>query len=158
MNDIHDFFRNAKDRKLCERGARIWEHCKSNKQLIDYALSAWGCDYVCEAVCEGWGISPEKIAEDFAPFNNGRYIRNKDGYTSVMYCLPDIQTISISTTLTLIIGLRDGHIVVPKNMVGEIYLCDSEVTVGGEGKSVINVYKSIVHKKDSADADITVKM
>lgn len=153
MNDIHDFFENAKSRKLCERGARIWEHCGSKKALMDFCLSGWGCDYVATAISEGWGISPEAIAMDFAPFNNGGYVRDKDGYTSAMYCRP-VDAVHVITTLSLIIDC-DKDVIIDKN-VCELYIVNSKVRVTGKGRAKAFLYNSEITNNATASA-ITIE-
>lgn len=140
---MKDFFENAKAKNLCDRGARIWEHCGSKKALVDFALGSWGCDYLATAICQGWGIAPEVIAKDFAAFNNGKYTRNKDCYTSQMYCLPEGKHISINSTLTLVIGF-DGTIDIEKHAVCEIYLVNSKAVIKGNGLVRAYLYDSQV--------------
>lgn len=77
-------------------------------------------------------------------FNNGKYIRDKDGYTSTMYCLPEAESITITSTLTLIIGFN-GRIIIPKGRIGELYLCKSNVTIeGGCKNTTVYLYGSSV--------------
>lgn len=142
MNTLQDFFENAKERNLCERGAKIWEHCKSKKSLIDFALGSWGCDYVASAIKNGWGISPKEIKKEFSQFNNGLYTRERDGYTSKMYCLPDTDSITIDTTLTLIIGFNGT---ITANRVCELYLVNCNADVVGDGTVMAHSYNSAVH-------------
>lgn len=153
MNTLDDFFNNAKSRDLCERGAKIWEHCKSKKALMDFALGSWGADYVCTAIMSGWGVSPEVIARDFAPFNNGRYTRDKDGYTSRMYCLTDADEIVINSTLSIIIGYN-GVIRIPKYRFCELYLCNCNVEIVGEETALCNLYNSRITNIGNTPAKI----
>ena len=141
MNTLKDFFENAKGRNLCERGAKIWEHCKSKKSLIDFALGSWGCDYVASAIKSGWGIDPEEIKKEFSQFNNGAYIRERDGYTSKMYCLPGTDSITIDTTLTLIIGFKGT---IAANRLCELYLVNCDVDIVGAGHPIAHSYNSTV--------------
>lgn len=141
MNTLQDFFENAKSRNLCERGAKIWEHCKSKKSLIDFALGAWGCDYLATSIAQGWGIDPQEIKKEFEPFNNGKYVRDKDGYTSKMYCLPETNKITIDTTLTLIIGFK-GTVISERPC--ELYLVNCEARIIGIGGVVVQSYNSTV--------------
>lgn len=141
MNTLDDFFRNAKERNLCERGAKIWEHCKSKKSLIDFALGSWGADYVSSAIASGWGPSPEVLRDEFSQFL-GTYVRDKDGYTSKMYCLPDTDSITIDTTLTLIIGFNGT---ITTNRLCELYLVNCDADIVGEGTPIVHSYNSTVH-------------
>lgn len=141
MNVVDDFFNKAKKHDLCARGAELWGRCKSKKSLVDLALSSFACDYFCKSIVQGWGLRQEDIAADFEQFNCGRYTRNRDGYTSQMYCLPDTDTIRIASTLTLIIGFN-GTIRVPENRAAELYLCNSHVDIVGDGAARIYLYNS----------------
>ncbi len=147
MNNIDDFFENAKVRNLCARGAKIWEHCGSKKSLIDFCLSGWGCDYVATAISEGWGISPEAIAKDFAPFNNGKYIRDKDGYTSAMYCRPT-DAVHVNTTLALIIDCNN-EITIDRSAC-ELYIVNSKARITGKGNGAIYLYNSTIVNQSTA--------
>lgn len=142
MNTLDDFFKNAKERNLCERGAKIWEHCKSKKSLIDFALGSWGADYVCTAISGNWGPSPEILAKEFENFNCGKYVRDKNGYTSKMYCLPESDYVFIDTTLTLIIGFN-GTIEAQRPC--ELYLVNSNAEVIGQGRTQVHSYNSTVN-------------
>lgn len=153
MNTLADFFENAKDKDLCEQGAKLWKQCKSKKSIIDLALSGFGCDYAATAISEGWGISPEVIADEFSMFNNGKYTREKDGYTSQLYCLPQTDEITINSTLTLIIGFK-GTIVIPEYRICELYICDSEVNIYGKGRAEVYLYNSVIKNKDTAPINI----
>lgn len=153
MNTLADFLDNAKRKSICERGAKMWENCKSKKSLIDLALSAFGCEYVANAINEGWGISPEVIAEEFSMFNNGKYTREKEGYTSQLYCLPDTDEITISSTLTLIIGFKK-LVIIPEHRFCELHICDSEVSIYGKGRAEVYLYNSVIRNKDTAPIHI----
>lgn len=147
MNDINDFLQNAKSKNLCERGAKIWEHCNSKKQLMDYCLGAWGMEYVATAICEGWGISPESIYRDFAPFNNGKYIRDKDGYTSALYCMPD-DVVFINTTSALIVN-SDKDVVITRPAC-ELHIVNSNINISGDGNAVVYLYNSKIKNQTAA--------
>lgn len=153
MVSLQDFFNNARDRNLCKAGAKLWGQSKNKKSLIDIALSSWGCDYVATAIQEGWGISPETIAEEFSSFNNGRYTRVKDGYTSQLFCQTTAETITIETTLTLIIGFF-GKIIIPDDRPCELYIVDSAPTIIGASRAVIHSYGSRV--RTDGENDITL--
>lgn len=156
MVDLQGFLNNAKDHNLCERGAKLWGRSKNKKSLIDIALSSWGCDYVAKAIHEGWGMSPEVISEEFAPFNNGRYTRDKDGYTSRLFCRSDLETIIVETTLTLIIEYN-GIILIPEDRPCELYIVDSSPTIIGASRAVIHSYGSRVRTDGKNDITLNNK-
>lgn len=109
---------------------------------MDVALNVRGMQYVAEAIAQGWGISPEVIAKDFQPFNNGKYTRDMDGYTSQMYCQSPEDEIKISTTTTLII-CYDKTIIVDRPIC-ELYLVNCNVTIRGKGIAKVHLYNSSV--------------
>lgn len=152
MNTLQDFFDNAKERNLCERGAKIWEHCQSKKALMDFCLGSWGMNYVATAICQGWAIDPEVIKEEFAPFINGKYVRDKDGYTSAIYCCTD-DDIVIKTTSALIIKCG-GNINIEKH-VCELQIVNSCVEISGEGHAIAYLYNSTI--KNCATANVIIK-
>lgn len=133
---LEDFRNNAESHGICEM-SKDWDGCKSKKQLIDLALSIRGIEYIATAIGEGWGISPKQICKEFEPFNNGRYVRDKDGYTSALYC-SDGSDITANVTALLVIDF-DGSIFVPKNYICEIHAVNSKFKVLGEG--TVNLYR-----------------
>ena len=104
---------------------------------------------MAEMICKGYGLTPEYISKEFAPFNNGRYIRQNDGYTSAMYCLPEDKEITIETTSALIVG-HNGIVTIQKNRICELYICKSNVQIQGEGKGVAYLYDSVISNPDTA--------
>ena len=74
---------------------------------MDLALSARGIYFVAKAIAEGWGISASEICREFKPFLNGKYVRDKDGYTSAVYCSDGkencVVKIDATTTALLVI-------------------------------------------------------
>lgn len=144
------FIEGAKARGLCKEYIAKVDKAGSKKALIDIALDANGLPYVCEAVCKGY-LSPTYISKSFAPFNNGKYVKN-EGYTSSMYCQPSTDILEIKTTATLIIGFR-GRVVIPH--ICELYLADSEVAIEGEGTALCYLYNSNIAKV--VDSDIRIK-
>lgn len=152
MISLEQFKDNAKKHGICDM-LKDWENARSKKQLMDVALSIRGIEYLCNAIAQGWGISPEVIAEEFAPFNNGRYVRDKDGYTSCMYCRPE-EDIHVTTTAALIIDCKK-EIIIDKP-VCEIYLVDSKVKITGEGRAKVYLYNSEITNNPTAPA-ITIE-
>lgn len=138
---LEQFRKNAAEHGICEMSAD-WDKCKSKKQLIDLALSIRGIEYIAKAVSEGWGIDAETICREFAPFINGKYVRDKDGYTSALYCSFKEESpaeIYAEQTALLVIGFI-GNIYIPKNRICEIHLVDSKCYVVSKGKANIYVY------------------
>lgn len=145
---MSDFRKLADEHGICEM-AKDWDDCKSNKQLLDLALSARGLDFVAQAVAEGWGISPDEIGKTFAPFINGRYVRAKDGFTSALYCSCPTD-IDVKTTALLVINFQ-GTINIPVGRISEIYLVNSKCAIKGKGRGIVFAYGDTdVLNKDTA--------
>lgn len=82
---LKQFRKNADKYGVCGI-SKDWDDCRNNKQIIDLCLSAKGMDYVCGAIANGWGISPNMIEAKFRPFINGSYLCDVRGYESELYC------------------------------------------------------------------------
>lgn len=146
MIDLEQFKANSIRHGICEM-IDDWNNAKSKKQLIDLCLSIRGIQYVSDAIACGWGISPEIIANEFSMFLNGKYTRDKDGYTSQMYCLPpEDKDININSTVTLIIGFN-GTIRVNKKIC-ELYIVNSDCVIVGNGAPRVYAYNSNIKHPD----------
>lgn len=150
MITLEDFKANAIEKGICSL-LTDWNNCKSKKQLMDLALDIRAIPYLANAVAEGWGISIDVIEKEFAPFLNGRYVRNKDGYTSSVWCGYKGDTIRMTDTATLVIGFN-GIIIPP--VIGELYLVNSKVKMLGEGSVVAYCYNSKITSSDKAEVRI----
>ena len=138
---LEQFRKNAAEHGICEMSAD-WDKCKSKKQLIDLALSIRGIEYIAKAVSEGWGIDVDTICREFAPFNYGKYVRDKDGYTSALWCSSKEESpaeIYAEQTALLVINFI-GNIYIPKNRICEIHLINSKCYIRGEGKGYVYAY------------------
>ena len=82
---LQAFREAAKSRNLCDKYSELWDGCNTKKQLFDLATDSNGIPYICEAMVDGWGVTPEFISENFKTFINGRYTSQHHGYTSAMY-------------------------------------------------------------------------
>lgn len=141
---IEKFKSEARKRGICGM-IDDWDNCKSKKQLVDLALSIRGIEYVAESCAEGWGLSADYIVHEFEPFNNHKYVRSKDGYTSALYCKPPEDEITIDTTASLIIGFN-GTIRLERP-ISELYIVNSNVTILGEGARVYLYNSTVVNDK-----------
>ena len=139
---LSEFRRQADKHGICEM-SKDWDNCKSNKQRMDLALSARGISFVAKAIAEGWGITPDQICAEFKPFLNGKYVRNKDGYTSAVYCSDGkencVAEINATTTAILVIDFI-GTIFIPQNRICEIHLVNSKCYIKGEGRGNVYTY------------------
>ena len=154
---LSEFRRQADKHGICEM-SKDWDNCKSNKQRMDLALSARGISFVAKAIAEGWGISASEICKEFKPFLNGKYVRDKDGYTSAVYCSDGkencVAEINATTTAILVIGFI-GTIFIPQNRICEIHLVNSKCYIKGEGKGNVYVYGDTeIYNEDDAPVKI----
>lgn len=138
MNELAEFRQRADEHGICEM-AQQWDAAGSKRKLIDLALSARGMEYIAASTAEGWGLSADYIAATFAPFNNARYIRDADGYTSALYC--QTAQIDIVTTAALIVYC---NAVINVNRFCELHIVNSKVKLTGNGKANIHLYNSEV--------------
>lgn len=139
MVSLDDYRKKANENHLCAEYAGKWDGCKSNKQLMDLAVSAKGADYLCDTIAKGWGISPDYLCERFINFINGNYISKQNGYTSKLYCR-FTGRINADTTLLVLID-SDANVILPKNSICEIYCtgkCNIEIL--GAGRAVFVCY------------------
>lgn len=141
MNTFDDFIQKIKRLEICNDYAERVAKAGSKKSFIDIALSSGATSWVCEMIRRG-ELTPETILYTFKNFNNGAYIRERDGYTSKMYCLPDADSITIDTTLTLIIGFNGT---IAANRICELYLVNCKADVVGNGTVMVHSYNSAVH-------------
>lgn len=150
---LEQFRKNATDYGICEMSEE-WDNCKSKKQLIDLALSIRGIEYIAKAISEGWGIDADTICREFAPFNCGKYVRDKDGYTSAIYCSDGkedcIAEINATTTAILVIDFI-GTINIPINRICEIHLVNSKCYIKGDGRGNVYLYGDTeIYNEDDA--------
>lgn len=141
MNDeiLDKFIANAKRIGLCREYTLKVDKAMSRKAFMDIALDSNGLSYVSEAIAHHEMLSASYIAREFAPFNNGRYVRDKDGYSSSMYCCPETLPV-IQTTAALIVSHR-GRVVVDKPL-SVLYIVDSEIELVGDGRCILYLYNS----------------
>ncbi len=154
---LEQFRKNATDYGICEMSAE-WDNCKSKKQLIDLALSIRGIEYIAKAISEGWGIDAKTICREFASFNCGKYVRDKDGYTSAIYCSDGkencVAEINATTTAILVIDFV-GRIIIPENRICEIHLVNSKCYIRGEGRGYVYAYGDTeIYNEDDAPVKI----
>lgn len=154
---LSEFRRQADKHGICEMSAE-WDNCKSKKQLIDLALSIRGIEYIAKAISEGWGIDADTICREFAPFNCGKYVRDKDGYTSAIYCSDGkencVAEINATTTAILVIDFI-GRIIIPENRICEIHLVNSKCYIRGEGRGYVYAYGDTeIYNEDDAPVKI----
>ena len=137
---LQSFREAAKSRNLCEKYSEMWDGCNTKKQLFDLATDSNGIPYICEAMVDGWGVTPEFISDNFKTFINGRYISHHNGYTSAMYVERFfIEPLVVSTT-NLIVMACEGVIEIPENAVCNLFIVNSNVVIRGLGECYVKKY------------------
>ena len=153
---LEQFRKNAAEHGICEMSAD-WDKCKSKKQLIDLALSIRGIEYLAKAISEGWGIDADTICREFAPFNYGKYVREKDGYTSALWCSFKEESpaeIYAEQTALLVINFI-GKIYIPKNRICEIHAVNSKFNAYGDGVLRLKSYGEVeIYNEEDSPAKI----
>lgn len=139
MNDLLAFKRNAIMLGLCTSYKDKWDAATSKEALMEIATDAKGMDMIADSISNGWGLSSSYIAKNFSDYINGKWQRNKDGYTSEMYVFHK-SDVDIRSTLTLFVDC-ECDIVVSKGIVCEIYLSGkSKVRILCEGHCYVIRY------------------
>lgn len=139
MSDLLAFKRNAIMLGLCTSYKDKWDAATSKEALMEIATDAKGMDMIADSISNGWGLSSSYIAKNFSDYINGKWQRNKDGYTSEMY-VSHKSDVDIRSTLTLFVDC-ECDIVVSKGIVCEIYLSGkSKVRILCEGHCYVIRY------------------
>ena len=140
MKMLQAFREAAKSRNLCDKYSEMWDNCKSKKQLFDLATDSNGIPYICEAMVEGWGVTPDFISEKFKTFINGGYISQHNGYTSAMYVEKFFIEPLVANTTNLIVMACEGVVDIPENVVCNLFIVNSNVVVSGSGVCYVKEY------------------
>ena len=148
MKMLQAFREAAKSRNLCEKYSEMWDNCKSKKQLFDLATDSNGIPYICEAMVEGRGDTPEFISENFKTFINGRYISQHKGYTSAMYVERFFIEPLVAKTTNVVIMACEGVVEIPENVVCNLFIVNSNVVVSGSGVCYVKTYGDNTIKYD----------
>ena len=148
MKMLQAFREAAKSRNLCEKYSEMWDNCKSKKQLFDLATDSNGIPYICEAMVDGWGVTPEFISENFKTFINGRYTSQHHGYTSAMYVERFFIEPLVAKTTNLVIIACEGVVNIPENVVCNLFIVNSDVVVSGSGVCYVKTYGENTIKYD----------
>ena len=148
MKMLQAFREAAKSRNLCEKYSEMWDNCKSKKQLFDLATDSNGIPYICEAMVDGWGVTPEFISENFKTFINGRYTSQHHGYTSAMYVERFFIEPLVAKTTNLVIIACEGVVNIPEDVVCNLSIVNSNVVVSGSGVCYVKTYGENTIKYD----------
>lgn len=149
MVDLEQFRSNATREGICEDYSVLWDKAGSKKQLMDIALTVQGIDYLCYAIANGWGISPEEISTRFEKYINGAYTyEDESGYTSTMYC-EYYGSIEAEETILMLVN-SDVTVSVPDWHVCDIFATGiTNISIIGGGKVRLIAYGN--------KADVTVE-
>lgn len=116
----------------CQEYKHKWDNALNDRDLADIGLDINGAEWLCVMVNKGM-ITKSFIKERFADIINGKYVRNKDGYTSGVY-VDYVGQIDMHTTLLVIIG-GNVEIHVPQGIIGRVFLDnDAECKIIGSDK------------------------
>lgn len=121
-------------RGLCENYTAMWSDEKSKRELFELACDANSVEYMAKSLSEGWGLSPDFIADKFKAYINGKYIceyKNSkgNGYDSAMLCKYTEDEFQVKTTLLCVLDSDTKLVISPFN-VCKIYIA---------GKSIIHL-------------------
>lgn len=141
---MKEFLAKAKRLGLCKEYTAKVNNAGSKKQLVDVAMDANGLSWICSSIARGWGLSPEYISQNYAPFLNGRYVFDGNGYSSTIYCQNN--HVNVNTTAAAIIDCQ-GTINVKR--VCELHIANSRVTITGNARCVVYLYNSTIDNSDS---------
>ncbi len=134
-SDILMLKKNALRLGLCGEYKAKWDNARGKKDLVDIALDSNGVEWICQ-MAEMGVLTKEIALSDFGNYINGKYVRNKGGYTSEVYAYYD-GTVTMRTTLLVVMGC-DVEVIVPENSIGRIYTCcGAKVRVTGKGKAEV---------------------
>lgn len=141
MNEMEKFRNNARRLGLCDTYAQKWDNANSKRQLFALATDINSLSYLGEMIAKGIGLTPKFISDEFHQFINGRFINSADGYTSALYCQYEGDEIIVNTSAMLVIDYN-GMINIPANRPCELYLCNCNVEIVGEGNGLAYLYNS----------------
>lgn len=108
----------------------------SKREMFDIMSDINGLAYMSGMEGKGFTIPYEVMTAKFGGFINGKYVSERDGYTSKVYCCYcDTEPIEADTALIGIFGCGDVTVNVPDNAICRLYLDrNSRATVNvGEG-------------------------
>ena len=153
LNELLTLKRNAVMLGLCDRYKAEWDEAKDKKDLVDLALDANGVEFMAKSVAEGWGVSKDYILDNFGDYVNGKYVREKGGYTSELYVGYGGDNLQ-RATLNLFVGC-DTSILVPEGSVCKIYVCGrSNVRLKCAGKCYVYMYGGYNRVEYSGDVEV----
>lgn len=139
MNDLLSFKRNAMMLGLCTSYKDKWDEATSKEALMDIALDSNGVEMLTDAAAFGWGMDIQYLKRTFSGYINGKWKRNKDGYTSCLYVDFNGQIEQDCTLTTVLSSKVEFH--VSEGSVCKLYVGgESTVHITGEGVCYVYSY------------------
>ena len=139
MNDLLSFIRIAMMLGLCTSYKDKWDEATSKEALMDMALDSNGVEMLADAAAFGWGMDIQYMKRTFSDYINGKWKRNKDGYTSCLYVDFNGQIEQDCTLTTVLSSKVEFH--VPEGSVCKLYVGgESTAHITGEGVCYVYSY------------------
>ena len=139
MNDLLSFKRNAMMLGLCTSYKDKWDEATSKEALMDMALDSNGVEMLADAAAFGWGMDIQYMKRTFSDYINGKWKRNKDGYTSCLYVDFNGQIEQDCTLTTVLASKVEFH--VQRGNVCKLYVGgNSAVNITGDGACYVYSY------------------
>lgn len=141
------FIEKAKRHGLCKEYTDKVESAESKRAFMDIVLDANGMEWMCNAIAKWNALTPEYIADAFAPFNDGKYTHHDpQGYSSQMYCGTKL-AITLRTSAALIIN--SDCFVHNLRYISVLYVVNSKIRIGNKGKvNIISFNSEIIPDGD----------
>lgn len=156
---LSQFRRNADEHEVCAEYAERWDNCSSKKELVDFATEVESARFLCNAISEGWGISPREIFDRFSPYINGHYISEKKaGYNGILFCRND-GLIKASATTNVIVDCR-AEVKIPKHTICRVIadsLSELRIYCPRESKVYVECHKKTKVEGFGTESNIIVK-
>lgn len=132
MKEIREYITKS---AMCAEYKEKLLSAHSKREMFDIMSDINGLAFLC-GMDGGYTLPYELMTEKFGGFLNGRYIANRDGYTSKVYCCYcGGEPIVADTSLVGIFGCGEVTVEVPPNAICRLYIDrNSSATVNvGEG-------------------------
>lgn len=145
---MHDFFQSHRD-EICEMYLKPISEAGSKKDLADL-LDINACEWLCQMNARHGGIG-EWVAANFGNFINGRFVNERNGYTTELYSGVSYthSQLPLRSTVTAFIDC-DVEIVVRRNEVRRIVCSKSRI------KAVLEENAELLVAKDG-DSEISIE-
>lgn len=149
MIDLKKFRENSIARGLCQGYTDMWDDDKSKRQLFELACDPNSVKFMAKSLSEGWGLSPEYIADKFRHYINGKYIceyknGKGNGYESAMLCMYNEKEFIVNTTLLCVLSSNTTLEISPRHIC-EIHVAGESnlhIEMGENSQCYIYIYGS----------------